>query len=247
MSDEYPDTVLVGELYAPAERLATALGGAARDGVHLALAHQLVESTWDARAFRRAIGAAERHLPPPLAPTWVFSNHDRSRHATRWGPAHARLAALILLTLRGAVCLYQGEELGMEDVTPSAPWSTNDRAGRDPARGPMDWRAAARQRADARSLFALYQSLIALRQRSPALGRGSLTLQRDLGPGILAYERTAGRERLLVVANMGRSAARVSVPEDAARQPVAATAEDLAVDGRRLVLAPDEGVVLRLG
>ena len=96
------------------------------------------------------------------------------------------------------------------------------------------------------SLFALYRSLIALRRRSPAIGHGSLTLRRDLGPGVLAYERAAGRERLLVVANMGGSAVRVPLPEGVRRRPVAATVDDLAVDGRRLHLPPDEGVVLRL-
>lgn len=247
VSDEHPDTVLLGELYGPADRVAAAFGGTRGGGVHLALDHQIAKSAWDAVAFRRAIAAAERHLPAPRAPTWAFSNHDISRHATRWGPARARLAALILLTLRGTVSLYQGEEIGMEDVPPAAPWATNDRAGRDPARSPMDWARVKEQRNDPQSLLTLYRSLIVLRRRSPALHRGTLTLVRDFPRGVLAYERAAGRERLLVVANMGRSAVRVPLPAGIDRRPLAATVGDLAVDGRHLLLAPDEGVVLRLG
>ncbi len=166
VADAYPGTILLGELYGPADRVAAAFGGTRRDGVHLALDHQLAKSPWDAAAFRRAIAAAERYLPPPLAPTWAFSNHDLSRHATRWGTDRVRLAALILLTLRGTICLYQGEEIGMVDVPPNARsrWSTHDRAGRDPARAPFDWDEARRQRRDKSSLLTFYRSLIDLRR-----------------------------------------------------------------------------------
>jgi len=127
------------------------------------------------------------------------------------------------------------------------PWSTNDRAGRDPARAPFDWAEAARQRNDPRSLLAFYRALIGLRGTNPALRRGSLTLLRDQPRGVLAYERASGRDRLLVVANMGKSAVRVPLPDGTASRPIAATVEDLAVDGRRLLLAPDDGAVLTLG
>ena len=247
VSDDYPDTILLGELYGPADRVAAAFGRRLGDGVHLALDHQIARSPWDAVAFRRAIAAAERHLPPPRAPTWAFSNHDVSRHATRWGPSRTRLAALILLTLRGTVSLYQGEEVGMEDVPPAAPWSTNDRAGRDPARSPMDWERVAHQRSDPHSLLTLYRSLIALRRRSTALRRGTLTLKRDMPRGVLAYERAEGGERLLLVGNMGTARVRVHLPADTVVRPVALTREaGVLIEGRWLTLSPHEGVLLRL-
>ena len=225
VTDAYPGTALLGELYGPADRVAAAFGGARRDGVHMALDHQIAESPWDAAAFRRAIAAVERHLPPPLAPTWAFSNHDRSRHATRWGAARARLAALLLLTLRGTICVYQGEEIGMVDVPPGArsPWSTHDRAGRDPARSPLDWDEVARQRRDPHSLLAFYRSLIDLRRTTPALRRGTLTLLRDLPSGALGYERTVGRERLLVLANMGSARTRIRLLDNGGAKVVGAT------------------------
>ncbi|MEM9524787.1 MAG: DUF3459 domain-containing protein, partial [Pseudomonadota bacterium] len=49
---------------------------------------------------------------------WAFSNHDVMRHATRWElpPAAQRLYATLLLCLRGSICLYQGEELGLPEA-----------------------------------------------------------------------------------------------------------------------------------
>jgi alpha-glucosidase len=186
------------------------------------------------------------HLPPPLAPTWAFSNHDVSRHATRWGPARARLAALILLTLRGSVSLYQGEEIGMEDAAPAGPWSTNDRARRDPARSPFDWDGARRQARDPASLLSLYRRLIEVRRGSAALHHGNLRLVPGSGPGILAYERTAGKERLLVVANMGDRAARVPLPVGNATLVLGSHVEVGDSAAGRVTLEPDQGAVLRL-
>ena len=211
VTDEYPDRVLLGEVYAPARQVAAAMGGNRRDGLHLGLDHQLAKSAWDANAFRRAISAAERHLAPPRSPTWAFSNHDLSRHATRWGPGRARLAALILLTLRGTVSLYQGEEIGMVD-SPPTPGRAPDLAGRDPARGAFDWDEAARQRGDNDSLLALYRGLIDLRRRSPAMRHGMLSLLRGLPPGVLGYERAYGAERRTVLANMSDRRAVVRLP-----------------------------------
>ena len=53
---------------------------------------------------------------------WAFSNHDVVRHVSRWGegitdhPAHAKFLASLLMTLRGSVCIYQGEELGLSEA-----------------------------------------------------------------------------------------------------------------------------------
>ncbi len=253
VADAYPGTALLGELYGPADRVAAAFGGARRDGVHMALDHQIAKSPWDAAAFRRAIAAAERHLPPPLAPTWAFSNHDLSRHATRWGVARARLAALLLLTLRGTICVYQGEEIGMVDVPPGArsPWSTHDRAGRDPARSPFDWDEVARQQ----SRSALAPGVLSVPHRSPAEDPGAPA--RDAHPAARPADRCARlrtrrrQERLLVMANMG--ATRGSHPAAGRRRRASrtlaatATAPEPRIEHGRLTLDPDEGMLLRLG
>ncbi len=89
-------------------------------------------------------------------PSWAFSNHDAPRAISRWaGPQHqaaiARLAILLLASLRGNVFLYQGEELGLpqanirfEDLRdPEAISNWPLTLGRDGARTPMPWRADA--------------------------------------------------------------------------------------------------------
>jgi alpha-glucosidase len=89
----------------------------------------------------------EAALPRGAWPNWVLGNHDESRIASRIGPAAARSAMLLLLTLRGTPTLYYGDELGMEDVPvppelAQDPWGKNVPGfglGRDPERAPMPW------------------------------------------------------------------------------------------------------------
>src|SRR6202022_5210752 len=81
----------------------------------------------------------ERLLPHHAWPDYTLSNHDRSRASTRYGLHRARLAATMLLTLRGTPFVYYGEEIGMSDVTEAFAGDPN---GRDPCRTPMQWDAS---------------------------------------------------------------------------------------------------------
>ena len=147
VADEFPGRVLVGEAYVPVEELAAYLGAWRRRRVPPRLqlrAPPLPVGAPRPDAGHRALGGAPsaRHLP-----TYAISNHDQSRHATRWGPERARAAALLLLTLRGVAVLYAGEEIGMVDADPaSLPDPPFDRAGRDGCRTPMQWDASPRRR-----------------------------------------------------------------------------------------------------
>jgi alpha-glucosidase len=98
--DEYPERVMIGEIYLPSERLMTYYGPGGM-GVHLPYNFQLIELPWDARVIRPAINAYEAMLPAHGWPNWVLGNHDRHRIASRVGAAQARVAAMLLLTLRG--------------------------------------------------------------------------------------------------------------------------------------------------
>ncbi len=148
--DEYRDRVLIGEIYLPVEKLMPYYG---KDlaGAHLPFNFQLVMSKWDARHIARLIQDYEAALPAGGWPNWVLGNHDQHRIATRVGPAQARVAAMLLLTLRGTPTLYYGDEIGMRDV-PIPPHRVQDPfeknvpgrgLGRDPERTPMQWSAAA--------------------------------------------------------------------------------------------------------
>jgi alpha-glucosidase len=115
VSDEFPDRLLIGELYLPIERLVAYYG---RDltGVHLPFNFTLLTATWGAEPLAKLIREYYPALPPGGWPNWVLGNHDRPRVATRVGPGQARVAAMLLLTLHGTPTIYCGEEIGMEQA-----------------------------------------------------------------------------------------------------------------------------------
>jgi alpha-glucosidase len=107
---------------------------------------------WSATAFAEVIrGTLDAVGSVGASPTWVLSNHDVVRHPTRYGGgpvglARARAATLTMLALPGSAYLYQGEELGLEevDVAPEfrqdPVWFRTGNAGRDGSRVPIPWR-----------------------------------------------------------------------------------------------------------
>ena len=105
----------MGEVYLPVERLVTYYGSGG-GGVHMPFNFQLVTLQWNARAIAAAVDGYEGSLPSYGWPNWVIGNHDNHRVATRIGRAQARVAAMLLLTLRGTPTLYYGDEIGMHDV-----------------------------------------------------------------------------------------------------------------------------------
>ena len=267
VANEYPERLLLAEAYLPVERLARYLGE--DDGFQRAFDFELSLIDWGAEPLRRTVERAERFTPAPSEPTWALSNHDLSRHATRFGEERSRLAALLLLSMRGTICLYAGEEIGMVDgPDPATP--VHDRFGRDRQRTPMQWDASAGggftagepwlppvdpatrnvadQSVDPASLLNLYRHLVALRRSSPALRHGALRLVDDQPPDLLAWVRTSGDERVLLLANMGDTAATADPSAIASHGEVVAS-----TDGRQgwlplagLRLDPREGLLLRL-
>ncbi len=144
--DEFDDRVLIGEIYLPPEKL-VAYYGRDLSGAHLPFNFALISTPWNARAIAQLIETYEAALPPGGWPNWVLGNHDRRRVASRVGRDQARVAAMLLLTLRGTPTLYYGDELGMEqvDISPEQvrdPFEKNVPGigvGRDGCRTPMQW------------------------------------------------------------------------------------------------------------
>lgn len=201
--DQYPERMMIGEIYLPVDKLVTYYG---RDnnGAHLPFNFLLLNMPWDARQISSAIDQYEGALPPNGWPNWVLSNHDQPRITSRVGKQQSRVAAMLLLTLRGTPTIYYGDELGMLDVPIPAnevkdPQGLNmpdKHLSRDPARTPMQWddskhsgfttgkpwlrlgrnyahRNVTRQQKHHYSMLALYHRLIALRQSEPALMVGN--------------------------------------------------------------------------
>jgi alpha-glucosidase len=176
IADEFGDRTFVAEVFvANAERLARYLRP---DELHTAFDFRFLRAGWDPTALRAAIddnvGALASVGAPP---TWVLSNHDQTRHVTRFGRTvtgsldpvidepvltgpsdlrlgrrRARAALLLMLALPGTVYLYQGEELGLEEVEDLPDGLLQDPVwfrtghrirGRDGCRVPLPWSGTA--------------------------------------------------------------------------------------------------------
>lgn len=141
--------VLVGETMDERFRYDKAGDYVGAGQLHMAFHFGLLHSRWRADRLVAGLQAHLEGLPPDGWPTWVLSNHDFPRHATRWGggDARAKAAAVLALTLRGTPFLYQGEELGMPEarlaradiVDPPGQRFWPFFKGRDGARTPMQW------------------------------------------------------------------------------------------------------------
>jgi alpha-glucosidase len=147
--DSYGERMMVGETYVPNDVLMQYYGTADLLECHLPFNFQLIRAPWKAATVRRMVDDYEAVLPPGAWPNWVLGNHDQHRLATRIGPDQARVANMLLLTLRGTPTCYYGDELGMQD-TPIPPDKIQDPpavnqpeiahiVGRDPERTPMQW------------------------------------------------------------------------------------------------------------
>ncbi|MET9607171.1 glycoside hydrolase family 13 protein [Streptomyces sp. NPDC006512] len=122
----------VAEAWAPtSDRLALYVRP---DELHQAFNFRFLNCPWDPAAMRTVIDESLAATASVGAPTtWVLSNHDVVRHVTRYGGgarglARARAAALLMLALPGSAYVYQGEELGLPEVT-----DLPEEARRDPA------------------------------------------------------------------------------------------------------------------
>jgi len=239
--DEFPNRLLIGEIYLPVERL-VAYYGRDLSELHLPFNFALLNALWQAGTIAELVEEYERLLPPGGWPNWVLGNHDRPRIATRVGAAQARIAAMLLLTLRGTPTIYYGDEIGMEQVAipdeiardPVAHNLPGLGLGRDGCRTPMQWdagryagfskaepwlpletdyqeRNVAVLRADDKSIYQLHRRLIALRRGHPALQVGSYRPLAASGD-VLAFVRETADERILVALNMGAEPAAVQFP-----------------------------------
>ena len=228
----YDERVLIGEIYLPIDRLVAYYGEKGK-GIHLPFNFQLILMPWEASTIREVIVEYEGALPLDAWPNWVLSNHDNPRVASRTGPAQARVAAMLLLTLRGTPTMYYGDELGMQDVEvpperirdPHAINEPEADVGRDPERTPMQWSAKEHagfssgtpwlpvaedyQRVNVEVQQDDPSSMLSLSRRIIALRKDEPALAVgsyapvDVEGNVLAYIREHGTRRLLVALNMG--------------------------------------------
>ncbi len=146
------DRIGVAEAWvSPPERMAMYVRP---DELHQAFNFDYLKADWSATALREVITSSLMATAEVDATTtWVLSNHDVQRHVTRYGDGElgrrrARTAALLTMSLPGSAYVYQGEELGLPEVTdlpesvladPTWLRSGHTVRGRDGCRVPIPW------------------------------------------------------------------------------------------------------------
>ncbi len=275
----YGNRVLIGEIYLPLPQLVAYYGPVAGSGdllgADMPFNFHLLQTPWQAADIARLIVDYERLLPPGAWPNWVLGNHDRSRLATRVGSAQARVAAMLLLTLRGTPTLYYGDELALLDGI-IAPDQIRDPAeinqpgigmGRDPERTPMPWDSGPAAgfttgtpwlplspNASAASVATQARdprSILSLYRHLLALRRSSPALHAgaiaevEARDGVLSYGRSAGGQRLVILLNLTDSHQTVHVPPGRVLLTTLLDGAGGEAEGP-FVLEAGEGVILNL-
>jgi alpha-glucosidase len=270
--DSYGDRLLIGETYLPFDQLASYYGHDLR-GAQLPFNFHLMSTPWNAKAVAGVIKDYEASLPAGAWPNWVIGNHDQPRIATRIGPAQARTAAMLLLTLRGTPTMYYGDEIGMTNVViPAAevqdPAEKNEPGkgmGRDPERTPMQWDsspqagftegvpwlrlAADHATVNVAALSGQSESILSLYRKLIDLRRSHAALNTGgvenvaSDGNVLRYERFDGKQRFAVLLNLGEG------KEEAAIAPgeiLCSTHMDRSGEVAAVSLRPFEGVVVKV-
>jgi alpha-glucosidase len=269
LADHYGARVLIGEIFLPNDRHARWFGTPERPQVHMPFNFQLIENDWHADTLGRVIADYEASLPQHGWPNWVMGSHDAPRIAARIGEAQARVAAMLLLTLRGTPTLYQGDELGIGQVEipvdrvrdPQELRQPGRGLGRDRSRTPMPWDGSAQAGFTTGEPWLPLNAdwptrNVAVQSADPrsilSLYRGLLALRRRtpaLHAGtfalhratddVLLYERRDGDDRLIVALNLGDQPRPVDLPQG---EILLSTPGSDAEPG---VLRPNEGLIVR--
>ena len=149
--DDYPAITTVGEIGADDSLEVMADYTSGGDKLHMAYSFNLLTREFSTGHIRNVVETAEARLGDGW-PCWSLGNHDTERVLSRWGgdqasPELAKVLGALLGSLRGSVCIYQGEELGLSEaeVPPELmqdPYGIEfwpDFKGRDGCRTPMPW------------------------------------------------------------------------------------------------------------
>jgi alpha-glucosidase len=239
--DEYPERCGVGELWYELPRWVKYYGSNG-DELQLPFNFRLMKQLWNAQAIKQSVDEMEQALPEFAWPNYVLSSHDAERLVSRIGEKQARVAAMLLLTLRGTPTLYYGEELGMKNGVIS-PKQMQDPQGfrlgaefsRDYGRTPMQWtngsyagfssvepwlpltldyqtKNVQAENSDPTSMLHLYRELIHLRKQRPALYAGSYTPVSVEPLDCFIFERNHIEECYLIALNFSERSIKVNIP-----------------------------------
>jgi alpha-glucosidase len=245
MTDRYADVAMLGEISSE-DSLATMAEYTRGQRLHMGYSFELLGNDFSAGYIRRTVEALEAKIGDGW-PCWAISNHDVERVMSRWGGAApsgdlAKLLTALVCSLRGSVCLYQGEELGLteadvpyqqlRDPYGIAFWPNFK--GRDGCRTPMPWTdSESAGFTSARPWLPIPDEhrvrAVAAQEGDPASvlngfrefmrwRKTQTALQTgaihflDTPEPVLAFTRKAAEATLLVVLNLGGEAVSVDIP-----------------------------------
>ncbi|MCL1078694.1 alpha-glucosidase [Parashewanella spongiae] len=150
MMDKYPNTAALGEISSE-NSLATMAEYTEEGRIHMGYSFELLTEDYSAKYIRETVQTLEAKVTDGW-PSWSVSNHDVTRVASRWAnsesnPEQCKMITALVASLRGSICFYQGEELGLpeshipfdqlQDPYGITFWPTFK--GRDGCRTPMPW------------------------------------------------------------------------------------------------------------
>jgi len=271
--EEFGDRVLIGEIYLPVPRLMDYYGQRLR-GANLPFNFQLLQCAWSAEELASTISEYMAALPAGAWPNWVLGNHDKSRIASRIGFKKAHAAALLLFSLPGTLTIYNGEELGMQDVL-IRPEEVQDPAekrqpgigmGRDPERTPIPWDSSplcgftssapwlpigdANRTLNVQSSSSDPNSMLSLYQRLLRFRREEPALvsgqltDMSATDGLLQFFRSEGSERFRFVMNLAEESRQIAVETGVIVASTSQSREGEHVR-RMLSLEPAEALIIR--
>ena len=273
--NRYPERVAVGEVDPIG---AVGYYGQGDDELHLVFNFAMLRRSWDARGFYKIIEAWENQLPDGAWPCWTLNNHDNTRSITRYASgtvteARAKVAATMLLTVRGTPFLYYGEEIGMREgriprneiLDPPGRKYWPIYKGRDGCRTPMQWDASINAGfSEAKPWLRVSPDYVAINveaeRRDPqsllntyraliALRRESPTLQRGTYRAlnhpidVFAYEREYEGQRMLIALNFFSRPATLRL-DGAWQLRLSSEHRPMAAFAFEMRLMPNEAIVL---
>lgn len=158
--NKYPGTVSLGEISSEDSLATMAEYTQGGDKLHMGYSFELLTNDYSSEYIRTTVQTLEQHMLEGW-PCWAFSNHDVERVASRWSEngkinsQQCKMLTALLASLRGSVCMYQGEELGLGEASVAFedlqdPYGITfwpNFKGRDGCRTPMPWEQTGSQHA----------------------------------------------------------------------------------------------------
>ncbi len=276
--DSYSERGSVGEVMGDDPKRVASYAG--KDKLHMAFNFGFTHQPWRPLAFQQAITAWDSAVAPDAWPCYVLSNHDNPRHVTRHGEGpfadqRAKVAAALLLTLRGTPFLYMGEEIAMRsprlarndlaDPYDKRLWPFHKR--RDSSRTPMQWDdspnagftsgrpwlpvgannkiSVAAQQDDPNSVLSFYRALLKLRRQSPGLRRGKFRPLIERPVTAMLYLRETEEQTMLVALNFFGHDTLAPLPAGQWQRRLSTHPGGL-ISAGALTLAPFEAAILEL-